>query len=529
MFGVLFARRAPEAFRPGAECLVAIAACLACAAASFAGEPTSAELLRRLERAERELANTQAEMDTLRLRDVQRQEWERSIARRLPPVDESSRRDESLFISASQGRAPKESAPDVPMELEQKIEQLGAAVKELGTGMEQMKGGVEELAANLRVTTLDPCIKIGIFGWLRGEMLLSDERPIIGSAPFFLSPEGGLDQSSVNVHGKSTAIGAGIEGPCVSDYQSGGLILMYFFGDTVLANSTGVFLAQGYGELKNDYHRVAFGVQSDIFNPRAPTMVNWAAGGAAGNAGFLRGQLRSEHYIKPSDTIQWTLTAGVSNPTPTNLSSFQEVQLAENNGWPNVEGRIALGLGYEYQDGMETRRPFEVGISALVGNVRITTISTDPMPVRTRVVDDVWAVGCDMRYAVTDRFGVQGELFTGKGLGTYAAGIAQVINLTTLNTIRTSGGWGEVYYYLTPCLHTHFGYGLDNPENDDLSTGQRTVNELIFGNLMWDVTSHFQVGFEVSHWKTGYNVDAPNFVLGGNEGMIYHVRLQYSF
>jgi hypothetical protein len=83
--------------------------------------------------------------------------------------------------------------------------------------------------------------------------------------------------------------------------------------------------------------------------------------------------------------------------------------------------------------------------------------------------------------------------------------------------------------YLTPCLHTHWGYGVDNPFNRDVTLAQRTLNTATWGNLIWDVTKNFQVGFEVSRWETDYKALPAAFVLGNNEGMIYHLRLQYAF
>jgi hypothetical protein len=157
----------------------------------------------------------------------------------------------------------------------------------------------------------------------------------------------------------------------------------------------------------------------------------------------------------------------------------------------------------------------------MIGELR-TTSTVGNVPVR-QIVDDAWAVGLDGRVRLTDRFGMQGELFRGRGIGTYMGAIAQSINFITLETIQTQGGWGEVYYYLNPCLHTHLGYGVDNPDDDDLAPAQRTRNEVIFANLIWDVTAQFQVGFEVSHWDTDY------VLLPDNDAMVYHTRVQLKF
>ena len=101
-----------------------------------------------------------------------------------------------------------------------------------------------------------------------------------------------------------------VEGPEFCGYQTGGLVLIYFFGQQVFANTSGVFFAQGFGELKSDVDRLAFGVQADVFNPVNPTTLDWGEYLAAGNTGFLRGQLRYERYFKPNPDVQWTVTGG---------------------------------------------------------------------------------------------------------------------------------------------------------------------------------------------------------------------------
>ncbi len=422
---------------------------------------------------------------------------------------------------------------DQPPSVDQQIQQLGQGVEELkngeqqlAVGEQQLKSGLQQLAAGLRVSTLDPNIKIGIFGALRGEMLLSDARPLESSAPFFLSPNTGLNQDTADVHGKSTALGMGVEGPEICGYKSGGLVLIYFFGQQVFANTTGVFFAQGYGELKSDEDRLAFGVQADVFNPVNPTVLNWGLYLAAGNTGYLRGQLRYERYFYCDPDTQWTLTTALSNPVPTELFTFENPALLENNGWPDCEARLAVGFGQLYQDGAVKCRPIELGVSGVVGEVRTTKMVGLAFD---RIVDRVWGAGFDAQVDITNGFGFRGELYTGQGLATYGGAILQMLNLTTFNTIRSSGGWIEVFDYLTPCLHTHWGFAVDDPVNDDISLSQRTYNQAVFGNLMWDVTKNFQVGFEVSHWETDYKALPAADILGDNAGMIYHLRLQYAF
>ena len=90
--------------------------------------------------------------------------------------------------------------------------------------------------------------------------------------------------------------------------------------------------------------------------------------------------------------------------------------------------------------------------------------------------------------------------------------------------IRSTGAWGEVYYFWTPCLHSHFGYGIDDPLDSDLTAGLARRNQFYFGNILWDVTKSIDVGFEVSRWETAYM--AP---LQDNQAMVYDTRVRVKF
>jgi len=103
---------------------------------------------------------------------------------------------------------------------------------------------------------------------------------------------------------------------------------------------------------------------------------------------------------------------------------------------PNIEARLAYGVGekQEYM-GAPKQRPVEFGVSGVVGQIRITE------PNFARVVDDIWALGCDWQWAITDRLGMKGELFVGQTLGEYNAGVLQNFNSQTFGPIRTRGGF----------------------------------------------------------------------------------------
>jgi hypothetical protein len=268
-----------------------------------------------------------------------------------------------------------------------------------------------------------------------------------------------------------------------------------------------------YGELKNSDWRFAAGLQNDIFAPVLPTNLPFSYLAASGNAGVYRGQVRLERFIHPNDAAQWTLTTGLSEPIATTLNNET---LSEDNGWPNVEMRAALALGPEKQVDLVRLRPFEIGISSFVGQLR--TVSG-----ATRVVADAFGIAGDFRWRMNDWFGIAGEVYTGQAMGTYGAGVFQNVNAVTFEPVHATGGWAEFYIYWTPCLHTHTGYGVDDPLDSDLAPPQIANNSTVFSNIIWDISKSFRVAFELTARKTNY------VTLLDNEGVGLQSQFQWKF
>ena len=129
----------------------------------------------------------------------------------------------------------------------------------------------------------------------------------------------------------------------------------------------------------------------------------------------------------------------------------------------------------------------------------------------------MWGAAVDFRANVTSFFGFAGEVYTGQGLGNYNGAILQSLDAVTWKPIRSTGGWVEGFVYLMPCLHSHTGIGIDDPNNNDItaipnSLFGRTYNSTLYSNLLWDVNKSFRIAFEATYRQTYYKepTNLPN-------------------
>ncbi|VAW07041.1 hypothetical protein MNBD_ALPHA05-1955, partial [hydrothermal vent metagenome] len=154
--------------------------------------------------------------------------------------------------------------------------------------------------------------KIVPFGYLSGEAIGTTSATISRPLILYVAEDLGASDQIFSVTGQTTALGLDFSGPKMGTFQSGGMILFNFLGDRPALNQATPFFLRGYGELKNENWRFTFGQQGDLFNPIDPVTVNFGGHKQAGNGGAFRGSLRVERYLRPTETVQWTLQAALS-------------------------------------------------------------------------------------------------------------------------------------------------------------------------------------------------------------------------
>ena len=100
----------------------------------------------------------------------------------------------------------------------------------------------------------------------------------------------------------------------------------------------------------------------------------------------------------------------------------------------------------------------------------------------------------------------------------------------TWKPIRTTGGWIEAFVYWMPNLHSHGGFAIDDPNDNDITpipftTLGRTYNSTAWVNLIWDLDKAYRVAFEATYRQTEYK-EPTNLP---NKGFGFHTQFQWRF
>lgn len=390
--------------------------------------------------------------------------------------------------------------------------------------------------------------KIVPYGMLWGSAIYATERSSPGSfvTHVFSSTLEGEDDFVIDT--RRTRLGFNVTGPQIAWFgcaDSSAQVEVDFYGvtgqiagNTVVAgpeNRAGILLRHAYAELKTENWRLLAGQYWDLISPLMPGTVSYSVGWGGGNIGFRRMQIRGERYLHFSDTCMVSLQGAMGQDVINDLQVY-----AESANWPVLEGRLGLTLG-ERGAGCH---PVTMGISGHIGEQGFDfpkVVEKDAQGNETVLdpgIDDdhipTWSFNVDCRVPVTDRFGIQGEFFTGENLSTFLGGSLQGIssfpgvNVIRREPVQSTGGWFDVWYDVTPRLHTHLGYGIDNPQNSDIAPGGRTYNQFLFANMFFDVTKKLIFGFEVSNWNTYYQDTATQHLEPG-KAVVFEFTGNYGF
>jgi hypothetical protein len=286
------------------------------------------------------------------------------------------------------------------------------------------------------------------------------------------------------VTARETRVGVAISGFSFGKFKVTGKLEVDFHSAGTEENKPYNYMRHGYLEISNGSLTITAGQTWDIISPLVPVTLNYSVLWGAGNIGYRRPQLSIRKDIKIGKKL-FTLQAGIFRT----IASDYDIDGIEDGsaaGFPTFQGRIGGKFGFGKTGSLQ------LGVSGHYGKSKgLRDYTSD-------------SLNADILLVLSPKLKIIAEAFTGKNLGTYMGGIIQNVNTAADKEIKARGFFINAVANPWKNLQLGLGYSMDDPDDATLTTGSRSKNTSIFGNILLTLSPSVKVGLEVSDWITDY-------------------------
>lgn len=340
--------------------------------------------------------------------------------------------------------------------------------------------------------------------------------PISPGAPGGGLPAGGNKEESLFT-AKQSRLWFKVSGPTLFGAKTNALIEGDFYGGTTIPSSNdmpNLRLRHAYGSMDWKDTQVLFGQFWDIFGPAAADTIDFRQGattGAPSNPRVPQVRLTQKINFNPDNSLK--LVLGVQQPVQ-DAAVAADGSSSRSAGYGdmvNVAGQVvysskALGVSPGFMGlGLS---PLQIGLFGLVGNQKITG-NHDV---------DVWGYGV---YAFVPllkskdgkhrdmTLSLEAQAYQAAGLEVQGASSIALTGATPNQTAaKAYGVYGQLKFYPTQDLGITGGYMRRNALNyasyRATNAAFEEYNELIYGNLTYDLNAAIRLAAEFEHMGTHY-------------------------
>ncbi len=302
-------------------------------------------------------------------------------------------------------------------------------------------------------------------------------------------PEGTKNLFYLSIN--ESRFGVNIKGNKVGDFNLTGKVEVDFMGGGP-ENKSHLKMRHAYLKISNKSFSILAGQTWDIIAPLNPLSFNYSVMWFGGNIGFRRVQLRIENNFEFGGGNRFKIQAGIFRTIAQDYD-LNGIDDDVSSGMPSLQARVSSKIN------IAGSSFFEIGLSGHYGKIK-TFVSTASDNSKNYITNSL-----DFDFLFKSKYiKIMGEYFNGKNLGTFLAGIGQDINLDKGVEISSRGGWFDFIITPTKKLTIGAGYSVDNPDDKNLSEGDKSKNSVIFGNIIYKIKKELRFGVEINRWTTEY-------------------------
>jgi len=347
-----------------------------------------------------------------------------------------------------------------------------------------------------------PSVDLDWYGYLKLDGSYDQNQTSHGNFAMWVNPNSlDEDDAQFNMTANQTRLGVNAKGSGYGEVNLGGKIEFDLYGAvsgaSVAENKAILQLRHAYFTIGKGNTQLLVGQSWDLISPLNPSTLNYPVLWGCGNMGYRRPQITAFQSFGSSKS-KVTVAAGLfrtigTDLTPTFSLATGETSDGSDDGTdaaiPSLQGRV--DINHTFSSGAAVR----VGASGLWGQLRSET------NLGNHETYDSWVGSGHLNVSFPAGFGFAGEYYSGSNTGSYFGGI---LNASTIDGVASAGFWGSAWAKVNSKVSLSAGYGLDDPDDADIASGNRSENACFFGNVKYNIVPQVTVGFEFSNWETTY-------------------------
>lgn len=341
-------------------------------------------------------------------------------------------------------------------------------------------------------------VTLKLYGYIKLDAAYDSQKTSSGDALFYVLPKvEGESDNEFNMTARETRVGLELAGPDIEAVKTTGKIETDFYGGNT-ANSPNLRLRLAYLDVAMPWGTaVRAGQDWDTFMTVIPKTVNIALMADTGALGLRRPQCRVTQELPLGGATKLVAKVAAARTIGEDIDGGMQDDGADA-GYPSVQYNVCL------ETPLLTDAAAKFSVSGHWGNETVDSAVTNGV-----VTDDAqdyitWSVIGTLFLPVHSKVALQGTIWQGENLDTYYGGVGQGINKTLQKGIGAKGGYIQLLTDLTDCLRWNLSFGRDDPDNRDLSAGNRSKNQTILTSVYYKITPAVTAAFEYYYMTTSY-------------------------
>lgn len=341
-------------------------------------------------------------------------------------------------------------------------------------------------------------LTLKVYGYVKLDAAYDTQKTSAGDALFYVLPKvNGASDNEFNMTARETRLGLDLAGPEMECLNVTGKIEVDFYGGNT-ANSPNLRLRLAYLDLAMPSGTaVRAGQDWETFMIVVPRTVNIAIMADVGALGLRRPQFRVTQAIPLSAKTKLVAKLAAARTIGEDIDGGMQDDGADS-GYPSVQYNLGL------ESPLLTSKPAKLSVSGHWGNETVDSTVSNVVVDADAKDYNTWSVIGSLFLPLHPNVALQGIIWHGKNLDTYYGGIGQGINKALQRGIGANGGYIQLVTDLSDRLNWNLAFGIDDPDDQDLSNGNRSQNKAVITSAYYKITSAVTAAFEYYYMTTSY-------------------------